>query len=272
MLRLWFLLVMFFPFTALATSPPVAEISPADPVLAMVGEVQHYDISFLWFRRLAKGTLSFSTAEEPGTFRAVLDARTLGVAAWLTRDREQRYESLMRRDVDGHLRTISHSSIIYKGKGKERSGRTKVYHYDDQQREVRMTVERDGQVTDGQPLPMVEGAQAVDVLTAFFNFRAGYHGPLIPGQYATMPTFTRKGPSEIVVEILKPGDWPRGLNVPAESLLCRVTLDEEIFKTGGGDVFVWFDPVGRPSGGVVEHVLGMGSVRGTRVAEDVDAQ
>lgn len=272
MLRLLLLLSLMLPLAALADSSPVSELSPTDPVLSMTGEVQHYDISFLWFRRLAKGSLSLSVAEEPGTFRAVLDARTLGVAAWLTKDREQRYESLMRRDADGRLRTITHSSTIYKGKGDKRSGRTKVYHYDYQNREVQITVERDDRTSEGEPLPMVEGIQPTDVLTAFYNFRAGYHGPLVPGQKVTIPTFTRKGPSEIIVEILKKDDWPSGLDVPGGDLCCRVTLDEEVFKTGGGHVYVWLDPAGRPTGGVVEKVLGLGNVRGTMVEEDANAQ
>ncbi|HEY7745923.1 MAG TPA: hypothetical protein VIA07_06260, partial [Desulfuromonadales bacterium] len=75
------------------------EIRPDYPVLqerplslaALVGESLVYDISFLWFERLAEGRLSFAAGERPGTYRAILEAKTLGVAAWLTGDRVPRY-------------------------------------------------------------------------------------------------------------------------------------------------------------------------------------
>lgn len=237
-----------------------------DRLSQMLDEHQSFDIAFLWFDRLASGNLFLSEDEEPGRYRAVLEARTLGLAAWLTKDRLQRYESLMERREDGRLQTVNHSSTIYKGKGSKRRGRTKTFHYNYDQRLVEISVERDGVVTNGEPLPMVEGEQPQDILTAFYNFRAGYYGPIRPGRNVSIPTFTRKGESEILIDLLTRSEWPKGLKVPEGSVLARITLDPEIFKTGGGRVYVWFNQAGIPDGGVVEKVLGMGDVRGTRVA------
>jgi len=244
--------------------------APLDPLDAMLGERQSFDIAFLWFKRLASGELSLTVDEQPGRYRAVLQARTLGLAAWLTKDRLQRYESLMERDDDGRLKTITHSSTIYKGKGRKRRGRTKLYTYNYDLRQVEISVERGGNVSAGEPLPMAEGEQPQDVLTAFYNFRAGYYGPLVPGRNVCIPTFTRQGPSEILIDVLTRSEWPKGLPVPEGDVLCRVTLDQEVFNTGGGRVYVWFNADQVPDGGVVEKVLGMGDVRGTRVTSETN--
>jgi len=249
----------------------VASDPPPPAIAGLAGTVYRYDIAFLWFKRLAKGEFFLVPGDEPGTWRAVLAARTLGLAAWLTRDREQKYESLMRLDETGRLHTIWHASSIFKGKGGKRRGRTKIYHYDHQARQVRVTVERNGVVTEGEPLPMSGDAEPVDVLTAFFNFRAGQYGPLEPGRHIVVPTFSRKGPSDIVIDILPRDQWPEKFRSLGDVLFCRVTLDQEVFNTGGGAVWVWLDAKGMPLGGVVENVLGMGDVRGSKAGEEKDA-
>ncbi|PNU20833.1 hypothetical protein C2E25_05465 [Geothermobacter hydrogeniphilus] len=257
--------------TGAASPSPVVAADP-DPLDRMLGERQSFDIAFLWFDRLASGELSLVTTEEPGRYRAVLEAKTLGLAAWLTRDRLQRYESQLRRGEDGRLLTISHSSTIFKGKGKKRRGRTKTYTFNYVDRLVEVSVERNGEISSGESLPMAEGEQPQDILAAFYNFRAGYYGPLRPGRNVRIPTFTRKGPSEILIDVLTRSEWPKKLKIPEGDVLCRVTLDPEVFKTGGGKVYVWFNADRIPDGGVVEKVLGMGDVRGTRVKGSNNAQ
>lgn len=241
-----------------AEDPPA--LRQEQPVDTMGGEEFRYDISFLWFDQLAEARLSFAPAEQPDTFRAVLEAKTLGVAAWLTDDRIQRYEALMKRDLSGQLRSLVYSSTIYKGRGKKRQGRVKTYTYDYAQRLVRVSIERDGKVREDEPLPMVEGEQPSDVLTAFFNFRAGIYGEPKPGLLLTIPTFSREGASVIGVEELVGQHRPEGF--PDGGTLVRVSVDQEVFDTGGGYVYVWFDESGRPAQGMVENVMGMGNVRG----------
>lgn len=219
-----------------------------------------YDISFLWFERLAEARLRFLPAGQPGTYRAVLEANTLGVAAWLTRDREQRYESTMVLGEDGRFHSRRYSSAIYKGRGAQRSGRTKIYRYDFEQRQVHVRVERSGVVSEGEPLAMEEGPEPSDILTTFINFMAGNYGELLPGQTLIVPTFTRDGFSDIVVTVLT--DDQRLEGFPSGGTLCRIKVDQEVFDTGGGYVYAWFDEQMVPVIGMVEKVLQMGDVRG----------
>jgi hypothetical protein len=246
------------------------ELRPDYPVLqerhlslsALVGESLVYDISFLWFEGVAEGRLSFAAGERPGTYRAVLEARTLGVAAWLTGDRVQRYVSLMEVGPDGRLRSLSFESHIIKGQGSERSDTTRLYTFDHSKHQVRFQRARKGKFYKEELLPMSRQAPPNDILTAFYNFRAGFFGPVKPGSRYTIPTFSRKGNEDIRIEILTDEERPADPFFPRGGLLGRVILDEEILDTSGGTVFVWFDDLGRPQRGIVENVIGLGNVRG----------
>lgn len=254
-----------------AAPAPGAELRPDHPVLqerplslpALVGEELSYDISFLWFDHLAEGHLSFAAGERPGTYRAVLEARTLGVAAWVTKDRRQRYVSLMEVGPDGRLRSLSFESHIIKGEGKKRSDTTRIYTFDHDKRQVRFQRARNNKFHHDELLPMAGEGAPNDILTALFNFRAGFFGPLKPGGRYTIPTFNRKANEKIRIEILADAERPDDPFYPRHGLLGRVFLDDEVLDTEGGAVYVWFDDLGRPSRGVVENVIGLGSVRGT---------
>ncbi len=244
--------------------PPVAELKPGPgPLEALVGEDLNYDIAFLWFDRLAEARLTFSQGEQAGTYRAVLEARTLGVAAWLTRDRIQRYESLMEVAPNGRLRTLTYESRIIKGKGKSRTDRGKKYTFDYLRNQVRFQRFREEQFLREEMLPMMADNPPSDILSAFYNFRTGAFGPVAPGGHYVVPAFSRKGDSDILVDLLTGN--PRTANpfFPAGGLLAKVAVDPEVFDTGGGSVYVWFDNFGRPARGIVEQVIGLGDVRGT---------
>jgi len=253
-------------FPASASSRTEAQ-SPSAEFLA--GEELLYDISFLWFDRLATGFLKVEPAGEPDTWRVELSARTLGIAAWLTRDREQSYVSIMRRERDGRMRALEHSSSLFKGTGKSREGRVKRYRFDYANGKVDILVERPGKETKLSMLDIDGGDLPNDILTAYMNLRLGALGPLTPGRVIKVPTLTRKGRKEMVIEILSEEDQPKQGFFPKGGVLCKVTVDQEVFRTGGGYIYTWFDPGGKPRRGVVENVLGMGDVRGVpRYQED----
>jgi len=254
-----------------AASPTAGvELRPDFPVLqeralplsALIGEALVYDIAFLWFDHLAEGRLSFSSGEVPGTYRAVLEARTLGVAAWLTSDRVQRYVSLMESTPDGRLRTLSFESHIIKGKGEGRSDTTRLYTFDYGKQQIRYQRARKGRFYKEQMLPMSSQSPPNDILTAFYNFRIGCFGPVRSGGSYAIPTFSREGDETIRVEILTDEQRPDDPFFPREGMLGRVVLDKEVLDTEGGAVYVWFDDLGRPLRGMVENVIGLGHVRG----------
>ena len=132
-------------FAALAPRPAVADALRALTVQELVaGPEVVYDIAFLWFDQLAEGRASCGVGERPGTYRATLEAKTLGVAAWLTQDRIQRYTSLMELGSDGRLHSLRHESLIIKGAKNNRREKSKRYTFDHQRREVRYQATADG--------------------------------------------------------------------------------------------------------------------------------
>jgi hypothetical protein len=227
----------------------------------MLGESFDYDIAFLCFSRLAEGELSFHRGKRPGTFEAVLEAKTTGIAAWLTGDRAQRYVSEMTVGDDGRLKSLVHESHILKGKGGDREDRVKRYVFDYAHHLVHMQLVKDGRTRKEKTFPLGE-EPLNDILTAFYNFRAGFYGPLVPGGHYRIPAFGRTKPSTIEVEILDNNERVKNGFFPKGGLLAKVTVDPEVFDTGGGSVYVWFNNFDQPAMGIVENVIGMGDVRG----------
>jgi hypothetical protein len=261
-----FLLLVLGGVTGAAPGPAVPAAEPSVAVFdRWLGQPLHYTIDFLWFDSIAEGSLSLAAGTRPGTYRAVLEARTLGVAAWLTSDRLQRYVSVMEQTAEGPLRALSHESRVIKGRGKKRKDRSKLYLFDHDRRQVRYQHGRNGVLGVAELLPMAEEATPNDILTAFFNFQAGFFGPLVPGGRYRIPTFSRKGMATIEAEVLpgplsvRPDFFPEG------GMLVKIILDPEVFDTAGGAVYVWFDKRRLPARGIVEKVIGLGDVYGTLV-------
>ncbi len=233
-----------------------------DALDALVGESLSYDMAFLWFDHLADARLSLEKGDEPGIYRAILEAQTRGVAAFVTRDRNERHVALMERMPSGGLRTLSAEAQTSKGRGSDREERVRRYVFNYAADEVYREQVKRGKFSR-EVMPMPAGDFLNDVLTAFYNFRSGYFGEIRPGARYEIPTFSRKGPSTISIAIYSEEERPRHRHFPAGGLLCSVRVDQEVFNTGGGQIYLWIDPLDRPARGVVEDVLGLGDVRGT---------
>jgi hypothetical protein len=232
-------------------------------VQALVGESLDFDIAFLWFDRLAEGRLTLSPGERPNTFKATLEARTLGIAAWLTREREHHYETLMEMMENQQFRPISHEARILKWKGKDSQQRIKRYLFDHATQQVHYQRIRDGEMKHNEILPMAKYGPGADILTVSYNFRAGVYGPLRPGAHFRIPTFNHKGVGYITIDILTDQQRQQQTFFPAKGgVLCKVQVDPEIFDTGNGILHVWLNDQGHPARSIVEKVTGIGTVRG----------
>jgi hypothetical protein len=258
------LLPVLLNFGLLAEGAQGAGSAPRMPaVQAMTGEALTFDIAFLWFDRLAEGRLTLSPAERPNTYKAVLEARTLGLAAWLTREREHHYETVMELGEDRRFRSISHEARIVQWRDKTPQRRIKRYLFDEAAQQVQYQRIREGELRHDEVLSMAEHGPAADILTVAYNFRAGVYGPLKPGSHFLIPTFSHKGLSYITVDILSERERRKQSFFPnAGGVVCRVQVDPEIFETGNGILHVWLDEQRRPARSIVEKVIGIGTVRG----------
>jgi hypothetical protein len=225
---------------------------------------RQYNLSFLWFDSLAIGQLSFRRdSSAPNRYRAILDAKTLGVAAWLTGDRVQHYETLMEMTPQGRFVPLEYRSMIHKKKGGRVIEQTKTYKFEPATRTIFVTRHKAGQKEEEKPRKIVCEHCPVDFLTAGFNFIFGADGLLEPGVRKEILTFTDKGESNIFIEVLSASDWPKTsfLNKRSGTLL-KITLPSEILDTGGGAVYALLDEKALPQRVIVENVLGLGDVRG----------
>lgn len=251
--------------TAAGTIP--AGGSAIAAVRAMAGEEHRYVLDFLVFKNLAEGALRMTV--EPGgrRYRAELEAHTLGVADWLAGDRTQRYVSVMEADGSGFLRTVSFESSIGKRKRGQWNDKLRRYRFDYQAGKVYQEKGENGRFRPGKVFELPVSRRPVDLLTGFYNLRAGAYGSLAPGARLKIPTFTSKGIAEIDIAVLTGPERQSRPFFPAGGTLLKVWADPEFFDTGGADLYVWFDEAGHPARGIVENVSGLGDVYGHRREE-----
>ncbi len=232
------------------------------PLSQLTGEDYSYGIDFLFFTRLAEGELRLVETEEPNVLRAELIGRTLGIASWLTGDRTQTYSSLMRRMPNGSLESIEHVSEIKKKRWGKWKNRGKIRHFDYERRKITEAKLKEGVVIATKEHEIPDGQHPVDMLTAFYNLRAGVYGPLQRGTKILIATYSGKGFIDFEVEVLTVEDQAGQGYFPDHGLLIQVKVDPEIFETNSGSLYVWFDDQGVPGRGIVENMIGLGDVRG----------
>lgn len=258
--------IMFlFLFLSGLTGPSFSQELPRveHPIQSLVGEFFEYDISFLWFDKLAEGSLQLSRGEQPGTFLVVMQARTLGMAAFFTRDRVEKFQTLMQIGSTGLLQPLWHSSHTIRGKGDSRKEKITRYTFDYNSGQVRYQKIKNDRVYKDKWFSLEEDKPLFDILSAFYNLRLGFYGET--GQKTIfIPTFHRKGPQDIVVAPLRKTNKKDRNFFATDVVQCRILVDPTVFGTKGRDILVSFDEHMQPQKGIIKNVIGMGDVRGKR--------
>lgn len=231
------------------------------PVMALVGENLEYDVSFLWFDKLAEGSLQLFHGEQPDTFLIVMKAKTLGMAAFFTRHRIEKHQTLMKIGTTGLLQPIWYSSHKIRGKGSSRSEKVTRYSFDYVANQVRYQKIKNGHVYTDKWFVMEEDKPLFDILSSLYNLRLGLYGK--PGQDTILiPTFHRKGTQEIVIEPLREMSKTDHNFFATAAVKCRIIVDPSIFGTNGSDILAGFDKQMLPQRGIIKNVIGLGDVRG----------
>lgn len=253
-----------------ATGPANAqEEDTSKTIQQLVGEHYRYSIDFLIFKRLAEGELRFSETDQPNVYKAELIGRTLGIASWLAGDRTQTYSSLMALGPDGSLRSIEHVGKIVKRRWGKWQNRSRRLRYDYARGKVSEEKFKEGVSLWKKEHDIPSGQLPVDMLTAFYNLRSGVYGPLVRGTRVMIPTYSSKGFVDIEVSVLTVEQQAKQSYFPSHGLLIMATIDPEIFETGSGNLYFWFDDQGLPARGIVEDVIGLGDVRGSIDEEEL---
>jgi len=234
----------------------------AKPVQQMVGENHLYFMDFLFFSKLAEGELRLLETDQPNVYHAELIGRTLGIASWIAGNRTQTYTSLMELAEDGSLHSIEHAANVDKRRWGKWQNRSRMHRYDYKEGKVSEEKFKEGVRTLNKEHDIPEGQHPVDMLTAFYNLRAGVYGPLVRGAQFLIPTYSSKGFVDIEVNVLTVEQQAEQGAFPPHGLLLSAVIDPEIFETDSGGLYFWLDGKGAPARGVVEDVIGLGDVRG----------
>jgi hypothetical protein len=268
--RIISLVVVSIFFVVGATVGPAFSESNVHPVESLVGEHLAYDVSFLWFKRLAEGSIRLERGEQPGTYLATMEARTRGFAAFVTKNRIEKYQTLMEIGPDGFLRPLLHSSHTFKGEGDQQKEKRTSYGFDYEKRQVHYHKVKYQRVDADELLPLETDGPVFDILSAFYNLRLEAFGPL--DQQINLPTFHRKGVEDIVVAPVAGQESGDSKFFASKGTLCKVLVDPSVFKTNGRELYVSFDENNRLERGVIKNVIGLGDVKGvllkvTRLAQ-----
>ncbi|MEA3361746.1 MAG: DUF3108 domain-containing protein [Thermodesulfobacteriota bacterium] len=245
------------------SDPSFSQELPAaeHPIQSLVGETLAYDVSFLWFDHLAEGSITLTLGEGTGTFLVVMEAKTLGMAAFFTRDRVEKYQTLMKIGASGLLQPLWHSSHTIRGKNNSRSEKITRYTFDYDSAQVRYQKIKNNHAYADELFSMENDKPLFDILSALYNLRLGFYGQA--GQETILiPTFHRKGTQDIVVEPLKKIKKKDRKFFAADPVQCRILVDPSVFGTKGRDILTSFDKGMRPQKGIIKNVIGLGDVRG----------
>lgn len=246
---------------SLPTMLLAAENAERHPIYSLAGEKLEYDISFLWFDRLAEGQIRLERAEKEGIFTVTMEAKTLGIAAFFTRNRVEKFQTLMRIAEDGYLIPIRHSSHTIREKKSGVSEKVTSYFFDYEKKQVRYHKIKNNQTYSEQIFEMSQDVRLYDILTALYNLRLGLYGE-VGTERILIPTFHKKGPQDIVVEPLtKLGRKDRAFFANSR-FVSRILVDPSVFGTKGRDIYASFDEKMKPTKGIIKDVIGLGDVRG----------
>jgi Protein of unknown function (DUF3108) len=256
------LILLFFLGLLLPCLPAFSAQTQSHPVNSLLGEKLEYDISFLWFDHLAEGTISLIRGEEDGTYLVTMEAKTLGVAAFFTRNRVETFKTLMRIGSGGLLQPIWHSSHTLRDKANGKSEKISRYTFDYENRQVRYQKIKNNRAYDDQWFELETDNQLFDILSALYNLRLGYFGS-VGKERLLVPTFHRKGQQDIVIEPLTDLCKKDQKFFSSAATTARILVDPSVFGTKGRDVLASFDAMMRPQKGIIKNVIGLGDVRGT---------
>jgi len=228
----------------------------------LVGERLQYDLSFLWFDKAASGSIQF--LRDGDGFKAVLEAETMGFVGFLTSYRRHVYIShLSYLPQEKKLRSHLFERLVIIRKREERT----ITHLDYAKRLMRWEIFRNGKLKGKKSKPIAKEREYEDILSAFFNVRLGYFGPVRRGRSFAIDTIPEKGQTSIEVHVIDREEAIRDKDLFGEGfredlIYIKLKVPKEIFKSKTGEVCIWVDERIIPIRGVVKDYIGFGDIRG----------
>ena len=251
-----FLLVLAVPVASFSQEIP----PPEHKIQSLVGESLQYYVSFLWFDRLAEGSIKLSPGEKPGTFLVIMEAKTIGMAAFFTNERVAQYQTLMEIGSTGLLQPLWHSKHTIRGKKGSRREKISKYTFDYAAGQVRYQKIKNGKIYKDESYTIEKNKPLLDIMSSLYNLRLGFYGA-VGEETILIPTFHRKGTQDIVIEALLKMSRKDKKFFVGDTTTCRILVDPSVFGTEGRDTLASFDSDMRPHKVIIKNVIGMGDLR-----------
>ena len=230
---------------------------------ARTEEVFVYDISFLFFRNAAEGTLTLRYLPGRDLYEGVLRAKTKGFIGFLSFARKDTYRSLMRLSEDGkRLIPIQFSKQVSMW-GYQGSSTTNL-DYNLGIIWWNSTEKTGGETTrEIKAHPIPEGVVYEDFISVFFNLRRGAYGPIEPGRRYTLralPTRQafKKGGNKSQTFSIKVRQSNAG---DAPGKVVSINVPKDLFGQRVGDIQFHLEENLTPSRILVENVLLFGDMK-----------
>ncbi|MBE9535902.1 MAG: DUF3108 domain-containing protein [Proteobacteria bacterium] len=233
----------------------------AQAISDFLDEKLEYEISFLWFKKAATGSASFS--REGDGYKAVLQAETRGFVGFVTGHRKHIYVSHMKFDPEKKkLRSYLFERFVTIRKREEKT----LNWVDYKQRSFAWKDYKKGDLVDEGVEPIPKGVEYEDILSAYYNFRLGVFGPAERGRKFQVNTIPEKGESVIGVNITSEEEAEQsrklfGSGYDEDLMHIKVRVPRVIFRSKKGEVDVWVGGRMRPVKGIVRDYIGFGDIR-----------
>jgi len=257
--------VRYYVWSLVFVWPVVASAQPGVSVGERFAEESlDYELGFFIFRQAADCNISFQ--REGAGYKASLRAKTKGFVGWWTRYRENRYVSYM-EEIEGgrRLRAYQFDKVVIKGDYREKT----IHWLDYDRRVVEYVLLKNDRVVKMDCHRIPEGVIYEDILSAFYNFRAGVFGPLEKGRWFVIRALPKKGVDKYSVEILSgraEAKVRRRLGWAEPGKLLKILVSREIFDTRKGLIWVLMSEEGLPVKAVAEDAIGFGDITGRLVS------
>ncbi len=227
------------------------------------GELLVYELDFFLFKGIAECRINLKFDEKSQLYQAVMQAKGKGVMGWLTNYRIQQYSSYMQPAKDGkRMQPVSFEKTIIKSEMRRKS----CYWFDYPQKIITCTSFFNDNIVGQYCIDIPKGKKYEDILTVFYNFRAGVFGEVKKGRKYIIPALPFKGVDKFLVIVLNKEneqtlrrdlDWQE-----QNTMLLNIRVGKEIFNTKDGFIKVLLSDDMLPLKGVAENVVSVGDITG----------
>lgn len=252
-------------------APPLQNVKKAITKLSFksiddfLSENVRYDLAFLWFKKAAESKVSFS--RDGKGYKAVLEAETKGVVGFFTSHRKHRYVSYLTYfPAENRVRTSVFERTVVIGKRKEET----FTYLDYDKKMMEWKDYKKGRLVETKSEAIPDGIEYECILSAFYNFRLGFFGPIEKGRQFAVKTIPEKGRSTIDVDITSDKEALKkrrlfGKYFSKSFYNVNVKVPKDIFKSRSGEVSMLIDEEIVPVHGVVKDYIGFGDIKGRLV-------